>query len=266
MQSDRSFGPPFGAFAAIDRHAPIAPQVYAALRVAILNLTLEPGMALSEKSLSVELGVSRTPVREAILRLTREGLIVVYAQSGSVVSKIDLAQVEEARFVRSALECAAIADGGGASDGDIRDLQAILARQREFEASQDGAAWAEFFALDQELHRKLTQISGHPLVWDVITAARVHMDRVRRLSMPFSQRIPEITTIAQVISEHERIVSAVANHDPRAAQEAMAFHLSGVTRIAVLLATELPDYFDPAPDQSSAGPTPGQLARGGRTQ
>ena len=92
------------------------------------------------------------------------------------------------------------------------------------------------------------------------------MDRVRRLSMPFSQRIPEITTIAQVIAEHERIVSAVAQHDPRTAQEAMAFHLSGVTRIAVLLASELPDYFDPAPDTSSAGPTPGQLDRGGRTQ
>jgi hypothetical protein len=46
----------------------------------------------------------------------------------------------------------------------------------------------------------------------------------------------------------------------------MSFHLSGVTRIAVLLATELPDYFDPAPDTSTAEPTPGQLDRGGRTQ
>jgi GntR family transcriptional regulator, rspAB operon transcriptional repressor len=265
MHPDSPPAPPARSFSQIDRQLPISPQVYAALREAILNLQLAPGAMLSEQTLAAELGVSRTPVREAILRLTREGLVVVYAQSGTVVSKIDLAQVEEARFVRSALECAAIADAGGATEGDVRELQAILARQREFEASKDASAWSQFFALDQELHRKLTQISGHPLVWDVITAARVHMDRVRKLSMPFSERIPEITTIAQVIQEHERIVSAVAAGDLRAAQEAMAFHLSGVTRIAVLLASELPDYFDPAPDPSTAGLAPGLLDREGRT-
>ena len=265
MHEERSQPPPARAFGNIDRQLPIGPQVYAAVREAILNVRLAPGMVLSEQTLAAELGVSRTPVREAILRLTREGLVVVYAQSGTVVSKIDLAQVEEARFVRSALECAAIADAGGATESDLRDLEAILARQREFEASRDEPTWSEFFSLDQELHRKLTQISGHPLVWDVITAARVHMDRVRRLSMPFSQRIPEITTIAQVIQEHERIVSAVAAGDLDAAQEAMAFHLSGVTRIAVLLASELPDYFDPAPDPSTAGLAPGLLDREGRT-
>ena len=264
MHSERSPEPSPRSFSQIDRQLPIGPQVYAALREAILTLTLTPGVVLSEQTLAAELGVSRTPVREAILRLTREGLVVVYAQSGTVVSKIDLAQVEEARFVRSALECAAIADAGGATEADLRDLEAILARQREFEASKDDSAWSAFFALDQELHRKLTQISGHPLVWDVITAARVHMDRVRRLSMPFSERIPEITTIAQVIQEHERVVSALAAGDLRAAQEAMAFHLSGVTRIAVLLASELPDYFDPAPDPSTAGLAPGLLDREGR--
>ena len=225
-------------------------------------------MVLSEKSLSVELGVSRTPGARGDPAGSRaRACIVVYAQSGTIVSKIDLDQVEEARFVRSALECAALADAGEASDADIRDLQAILARQREFEASQEGAEWSAFFALDEELHRKLTQISGHPLVWDVITAARVHMDRVRRLSMPFSQRIPEITTIAQVDhgarADRLRRGRTTTRAPPRRPWPSTC---PGSPGSPYCSPRELPDYFDPAPDTSTADPTPGQLDKEGRTQ
>ena len=79
MHSERSPEPSPRSFSQIDRQLPIGPQVYAAVREAILNVRLAPGMVLSEQTLAAELGVSRTPVREAILRLTREGLVVVYA-------------------------------------------------------------------------------------------------------------------------------------------------------------------------------------------
>src|SRR4051812_12196161 len=97
-----------GSARSVDRKAALGPQVYDLLRQSILDLTLKPGESVSAKDLALSWNVSRTPVRDALIRLAREGLVVVYAQAGTFVSKIDLDDVEEARFVRMTLECAAI--------------------------------------------------------------------------------------------------------------------------------------------------------------
>src|ERR1700694_3488526 len=88
----------------IDRRLPRAPQVYATLRESILDLRLRPGTPISENRICELAEVSRTPVREAIIRLAQEELISVFPQQGSFVAPIRLTKVVEASFVREALE------------------------------------------------------------------------------------------------------------------------------------------------------------------
>src|SRR5262249_9041063 len=82
--------------------------VYHKLKEQILSVELIPGTNISEKEISVQMGVSRTPVRESFVRLSQEGLLDIYPQRGTVVSLIDLELVEEARFMREQLECAVV--------------------------------------------------------------------------------------------------------------------------------------------------------------
>lgn len=219
----------------IDRRGSIGPQAYEAIRDAILDLTLAPGCALSEKELSLELGVSRTPIREAFLRLTREGLVVVYAQSGTFVAKIDPVTVAEGRFVREAVECAAVEQAAErAGRADLTKLDRLLDDQREV---QEQSSWNAFFELDEQFHKTLIEISGHPLVWKITREMRLHVERLRRLSLP----APE--TVGRLVAQHAEIVEAVRSGDARAAKEAMRRHLNEASRVVPVLAAQYPDYF-----------------------
>ena len=121
-------------------------QVYAALRAAIVSAELEPGRRLSENELADLLGVSRTPVREALARLRDERLVAIVPQLGTFVTLISPAAVEDAAFVREALECAAIRRATERIvDGGLSDLQANLAAQERAEEQGDTDA---FDALD----------------------------------------------------------------------------------------------------------------------
>ena len=93
---------------ALDKNTPVTAQVYSHLRNLILRLHLKPGEALSEQELSVKLGLSRTPVREAFIRLAEEGLVDVYPQRGTLVAPIRIAEVKEAHFIRRLLEFAIV--------------------------------------------------------------------------------------------------------------------------------------------------------------
>ena len=223
------------ALAPVDRRAPIGLQVYETIRDAILDLTLPPGSALSEKELSAELGISRTPVREAFLRLSREGLVVIYAQAGTFVSKIDPSVVEEGRFVREAVECAAVEKAAArAAEQGIRELDRLLEAQR---AVQGDDSWNEFFDLDEQFHRTLIDMAGVPLVWRITQELRLHVERLRRLSLPDRE------TMGRLVEQHAAIAAAVSTGDPAAARAAMSTHLTEASRVTDQLAAQHPDYF-----------------------
>ena len=126
-------------------------QVYAALREAIVCAELEPGRRLSENELADALGVSRTPVREALVRLRDERLVAIVPQLGTFVTLISTDAVADAAFVREALECSAIRLATEqAAERDLEELQANLAAQERAEESGDTEA---FDRLDDALHR-----------------------------------------------------------------------------------------------------------------
>jgi GntR family transcriptional regulator, rspAB operon transcriptional repressor len=221
---------------AIDRRSPVGTQTYEAIRASILELVLPPGHRLSEKELSLQLGVSRTPVREAFIKLAREGLVVVYPQAGTFVSKIRRDHVLEAQFVREALECAAIRDAvERATDDDIAALRRIVVHQRT--GLQDEGITA-FYGLDEDLHRRMIESSGHPMAWEITRQVRVHLDRVRRLSLPVPHQIEEL------IGQHHEIVEALAARDAEHAVQALSRHLRETGRIVDVLAERHPDFFE----------------------
>jgi DNA-binding FadR family transcriptional regulator len=118
---------------------PASRQVYRALRDAIIATDLEPGQRISENELAERLAVSRTPVREALIRLRDERFVQIVPQLGTFVTRISAAAVQDAQFIRESLECAAVRLAATrADDGDIAALGGLVLRQAE--VSEHGEA------------------------------------------------------------------------------------------------------------------------------
>src|SRR5262245_4587069 len=113
------------------RRQTIGNQIHALLRREVITGQLLPRTPLSEQELSQRFGVSRTPVREALIKLADEALVDTYPQYGSFVAPIKLQDVYDSQFVREALECAAVERAAGRIAADqAKALKAVLDRQR----------------------------------------------------------------------------------------------------------------------------------------
>ena len=197
-----------------------ADLVHAALRDEILTLAREPGSQVNEKQIALAHGVSRTPVREAILRLANEGLIDIVSKSGTYVSRIPLANLAEAIVMRRALEEVSVrAAVEKASASQILGLKAVLARQEEALAIGDQAG---FHAADEVLHEAIARSGRFPGIWTVVQQIKLQVDRYRRLTLPQTGRI------ARAIAEHRAVVEAIEARDADAAAAAMRAHIDGL--------------------------------------
>ena len=215
---------------------PARAQVYAVLRDAIIRTELAPGRRLSENELATWLGVSRTPIREALVRLRDERLVSIVPQLGTYVSRISPQAVSDAGFIREALECAAIREAALAATED--DIEALEVNMRGQERADERGDFDAFYVLDEEFHRVLCDLSGHATVWAVSQRAKGHLNRIRHLSLP----IPSY--LGEMIDEHRAVVEAVAAHDPDEAEKRLRHHLRMVLREVPQLRAEHPDYFE----------------------
>jgi len=220
----------------------MARQVTRALRQAIVTMQISPGEMLSEQDLAQKFGVSRSPVREALIKLSEAGLVRVLPQRGTQVVKISRTGVEDARFIREAVECAVVREAAlKATPIMLTELNASLARQRR---AQRSASTEEFLSLDEEFHRLLAETAGRPSAWRMIEDIKPQMDRVRFLDM--AKAVPRHVVLAQ----HVLIVDAIKKKDPTAAQEAMHQHLSEILRTLPELAAQHPHLFESEPETS----------------
>src|SRR3954452_9781655 len=156
----------------------ISDFVYTELSEAIRQLRLPPGTPLSEPAVAASLQVSRAPVREAFTRLADQGLVTIVPQVGSQVAPISMVAVNDAVFIRSALEKSAFQQAIGFTDLDTSELQKLADRNRD--ASERGDM-EEFFQTDEEVHQLVFALGGVPQIWQVVRGAKVHLDRLRRL-------------------------------------------------------------------------------------
>lgn len=205
------------------------------LRAQILTLAMPPGAPLSEKELTAAYGVSRTPVREALIRLAEEGLVEIVPQSGTFVGRIPHEALPEAVVVRKALEGAAIGYAVEAADDAAFDrLELCIARQEAFASIGDQTG---FHGSDEAFHAALAEIGGHPGLWRIAQQAKVQIDRCRRLTLPVAGRM------GTVIGEHREILEALRRRDRPGALEAMQRHLSAVVPDAAEIRARYPHYF-----------------------
>lgn len=205
----------------LDRRHSIADQVYARLKSEIVALVFSPGDILSETDLGNALRVSRTPIRQAIKRLSDEGFVESVPQYGTIISYLDIDKLMEAQFMREALECALVRRAAGHAGANRHALGALLAAQ-EAAASED---LAEFYALDQEFHRLICEMAGLPGAWKTVEVAASHLSRVRRLSLP----VPFVP--GEAVAQHQAIVDALVRKDPDAAEAAMRAHVRNILKV-----------------------------------
>ncbi|KRE14940.1 GntR family transcriptional regulator [Bosea sp. Root483D1] len=205
------------------------------LRREILDMVLRPGVALSEKDLTTRFGMSRTPVREALIRLKEEGLVEIFPQAGTFVARIPIGAIPEAVFIRQALECATVEVLARiATAEDIARLDATIAVLHESHEANDQE---RFHLADEDFHEVLADIAGYPGVWKLAQAAKSQIDRCRRMTLPVPGRM------AMVIREHLAIVDEIRRRDASAAVVAMRQHLGTLLPDLVHLKASYPDYF-----------------------
>lgn len=206
----------------LDLTKPIPPQLYEILRQRIVDNTLQPGERISEACLAQEFNVSRTPLRAALQQLATDGLVSVRPQVGTLVAGLDVGQLNEAVFIRAALECAVVETLAG-SAVDFRELDLILAQQA---AAAEADDFATFFRHDEAFHAKLAELAGTPTAWKLVQSVKGHVDRQRYSMMagiPMRSR--------RAYDEHLLIMDRIRNGDVAGAAKAMADHVASVLEL-----------------------------------
>ena len=213
----------------------IATQVHEVLMERILDMELPPFEELSEARLAAEFGVSRTPVREALARLARRGLVEILPQRGTVVSPLSEALIPKSRFIREALERPLARLAAEKLTPEIASqLTREVALQHTFANLSDDQS---FLASDERFHALIAKAAGFESIWDDVREAKFHMDRVRRLSLLSQEHM------FFIVSEHEDILARLKEHDVEGADRSIAVHLFSVMRELDHIRAAHPEYF-----------------------
>ncbi|MGR6777971.1 GntR family transcriptional regulator (plasmid) [Sphaerotilus sulfidivorans] len=207
----------------LDRSRHAAPQIFEQLRARIVSMELAPGTVLVRSELAEAFGVSQTPIRDALIKLGEEGLVQIFAQHATVVSRIDLAAATQAHLLRQALELEleiverlACGEADAALEARLTDA---LARQ-EATGTLTDADCVEFIEADQAFHQAMYVALGREALWALVRRQSGHIDRLCRL------HLPEAGNIASVLAQHEQIAATIARREPSAARTAVREHLN----------------------------------------
>ena len=220
----------------LDRTRLATVQVYERIRDDIVSLRLKPGEAISINDLAAQFGTSRSPVREAVIRLANEGLVEIIPQSGTRISTIRMSDVREVYFVRRAVEAALVEQLAlQHTTEQVKTLRNILGEQKDCVRRGDVP---EFYRLDERFHQTIAEFAGFPGVWRLMHVQKFQMDRLRHIVLPMPSRPKHIVT------EHKAIVDSIAKGDPAGASQAMGHHLQQVFVIQAIVRESFPEYFE----------------------
>lgn len=215
----------------------LAQRTYLSLRAAILSLAFRPGEALRKAEICEALGVSRSPVAEAISRLAGEGLVDVVPQAGTYVARFSMEEIREGAFLREAIELAAVETvATSITDDQLVQLRRNLRVQEALVADRD---YGGFYKLDGEMHELILGFTGFRKLGQVSDTAWVHVNRARQLILPMPGRV------AETFEEHRSILSALEARDAQAARAAMRRHLGRLVTFLEPLEREHPELFAP---------------------
>jgi DNA-binding GntR family transcriptional regulator len=201
---------------------PLATQIYELLRDFIISMKITPGCALSEKEIGVLLNASKTPVREAIIRLEGNGLVNIVPQSGTYVAPLNVEGYLSACFTRLHLEIGAVRAAAASTERHafVPVFDDLLIQQQ---AAWDNDDFEAFFLLDEALHKEFFNAANVPDVWETMRRTQTDVYRVRHL-----RRIRNIRNGAKVIADHKAIIGAILDGDADRAQSALIGHIGSL--------------------------------------
>ena len=189
------------------------------IRDNIVQLELEPGCMLSENELASELGISRTPVREALIDLAKVKIVEILPQRGCRVALIDHSIVKEAFFLRTVMEAAIVELACDvATEEDLEKLDENVKLQTFYVQNMNHAA-DKLFELDEEFHKQLFMLCNKNQIFEMIKSLSVHMERFRRMSLIAVKEI-------RIVSDHADILEAIRAKDAEKARSLTKKHLN----------------------------------------
>jgi DNA-binding GntR family transcriptional regulator len=218
----------------IDSSNSLNDVTYDAIRKDIINMTLEPGINVSVQKLSERYGVSRTPVREAIVRLQQSGLVEIYPQRKTVVSKIDLDRVYEELFIRTSLEAAVVDEFIHRCSELVGDtMQELINKQKKYMNKEH---LIEFYSKDNRFHQLIFETAGQALAWKTAENVASHYSRIRILN-------GKINGVASIIDGHERILATVRKRDSESMRKAVMEYPNNLLEQVKSMSKQYPHFF-----------------------
>jgi DNA-binding GntR family transcriptional regulator len=205
-------------------------QVYETIKRAILTLRFEPGDALVESDLAEQLGVSKTPVRDALFELEKEGLVIRILHKGTYVSRITKKDMCDIFELRAVLEGLAVRVATPLMADDLEKAEAFLNTQEE--ALKQGDVQAASLA-NRQFHTTIIQKAGKHRLLSILGNLEDHTQRFRVISDHLDGRL------SKSLVEHRRVLQAMKQGDALGAEEGMRAHLHSV--LADLAEANIPD-------------------------
>ncbi len=201
----------------MDEYLPLRDVVFNTLRKAILKGELKPGERLMEIALADKLGVSRTPIREAMRKLELEGLVVMVPRKGAQVANITEKDLNDVLEVRIALENMAIEKAcARMTKEDIEELESAA---KDFQKIIASGSLVEMAEADEEFHEKIYRASGNARLMQVLSNLREQIYRYR------IEYLKDEDTRQQLVQEHAMMTRAIRERDVKKAQELSFEHL-----------------------------------------
>lgn len=221
--------------ACVDRKRHIMPQVYGLLHEAIVSLWFKPGQPLKERAIYQQLQISRTPVREAFLRLAEEGFVNILPQAGTYVSLICVRDLEESQFIRESLELGSVRWAVRNFTPELSEaLEDLLEQQIKCVQQEDRE---QLWRLDEQFHKTIAEFKHTSQVWKITKNAKAHMDRVVRLAYPVIENPNQIT------DGHYDLVKLMKQGDLAGVEGSMRDHLGLIYEFLPPIIEWHSDYF-----------------------
>ena len=210
-------------------------NVYDYLRTSIVELRVKPGQTININELSEFLKVSRSPIRDALIQLGKDGLVTTAPQKGTMVSKIDVQRVKEERFLRACIEERVVEEFLKIyKESDIQKMQSILENQRQMVNEEDAR---EFLRLDDALHAVFFEVTNRPFCLKAILNMSSHYYRIRLLSLSE----PEIQR--QILAQHEEILQLTLDKDLDKLKKLLDLHIIEKEGEVSRMKRKYPDLF-----------------------
>ncbi|MDR3475710.1 MAG: GntR family transcriptional regulator [Devosia sp.] len=217
----------------IDSRLPKTGQVYELLRDMIISMQLLPGAPIAEKDICEALRISRTPLREAIIQLVAESLVVVRPGEGTFVNLIVVNEVLDGQIARDTLEKRLVCLAARRFTPNCAGQFEISLFQQKVAA--DKRDMDEFFQLDNRFHKLICESSGFPSAWRTLHSATGQLDRIRRYALPKSDHFFES------LEEHRVIFQHIRNRDEDAAAASFQAHIDRLFHEVDLISQLDPD-------------------------